>query len=191
MPRSLLELFLPALGIHHNILFYLPYFFLFLESTQSFIGSLVLQHASSVLYYLPLLKDKHLTPGKQMPLISIKTSSLCLSLKFSRMHFGINNIPNSASFDKQKSVSYRNSCSCSLHSPKHGCYKKWKDWILKLESLFHKPRFSELIFREIGTPILQNLNKILNSEEKSKLRTEGSDISKMVELEFFTIIPPT
>lgn len=38
--------------------------------------------------------------------------------------------------------------------------------------------------------ILQNLNKILKSEESLKLRTEGTDISKMVEFEFSTISPP-
>lgn len=86
--RSPLKLFSQLFVFTTTSYFISPTLFSLLESTQSFIGLLALQHASSVRYYLPLLKDKHLPPGKQMHLISIKAQSLCLPLKFSRIHFG-------------------------------------------------------------------------------------------------------
>lgn len=49
------------------------------------------------------------------------------------------------------------------------------------KSIFHKTHLYELIFWRNGDLNFRNLNKILNIEEKSKLRVEKSGISKVME----------
>lgn len=49
-------------------------------------------------------------------------------------------------------------------------FMKWKIWILKSKSLSFTSHASfSWCFGEMGTPILQNLNKILKFEEKIKV----------------------
>lgn len=64
------------------------YFVLLPESTLSFVGSSVPMWAASSLCYLPLSRDKYLTPGKWMLLISIRTWSSNLLLMFFWVHWG-------------------------------------------------------------------------------------------------------
>lgn len=112
------------------------------ESTLSFVGSSVPLRTASLLCYLPLSRDKHLTPGKQMPLISTKTWSLCLLLIFFWVYLWGEWIITFSMYHhlmcNRKSVLCRSPYCRSLYpSPKPNWAKTEKTWCLTFQKPLH------------------------------------------------------